>query len=327
MVSKAALKAGADWLAVAIPEEAAQLRDEGITAPILVLGPSNLWQWQMAARLNLSMVVVSKECIKNAIAAAREKNVTMKLHLKVDTGMNRVGVKTFEDVASILDAIAHEERLELEGLLTHFAVADEADKKYTEMQNQRFEKYIEQVRRRGFSPIVHAANSGAALDSSHLAYDMVRVGISIYGCYPSQEVDRKVRLIPAMSLHTKISHIKMIGAGDKVSYGCTFTAKKDMRLATLPIGYADGFNRMLSNKGEVLIRGKRARVVGRVCMDQTLVDVTHIDDADLYDDVVCIGRQGNDEISAEEFAANCNTINYEILCAISPRVPRLYFEG
>jgi alanine racemase len=326
MVSMAAIEAGAEWIAVAIPEEAATLRDDGITAPILVLGPSNRAQWRKGVDLGLSMVVTSRDCLKNAISAAKEFKKTVKLHLKADTGMNRVGVKTIEEAEELLDIIEKEDALELEGLMTHFASADEADKAYTMRQNERFQTFIALVKSRGFSPIIHAANSGAALDCPELAYDMVRVGIAMYGCYPSDEVCKDVVLEPALSLHTQISHIKTIGAGEKLSYGCTYTTPCEMRVATLPIGYADGFNRLLSSRGEVLVGGKRAKVVGRVCMDQILVDVTDIDSAKLHDNVVCFGRQGGAVLPVEEYAALCGTINYEILCALSPRVPRLYYE-
>jgi len=324
MVSKAVLKAGAQWLAVAIPEEAQCLRDAGIDAPILILGPANLWQWRRAAKLNLSMVVVSMDCIQNALAVAKETGAVMKLHVKVDTGMNRVGIKSEKVLGEVLDVIEREDSLVLEGLMTHLAAADEADKSYTKMQNERFGEFAAIVKKRGFSPIYHVANSGAAVDCPELSYDMVRVGIAMYGCYPSDEVDKSLELAPAMSVYTQISHIKTISKGDKVSYGCTFTAQEDMRIATLPIGYADGFNRLNSNNGEVLIGGKRARVLGRVCMDQILVDISHIDSVSLHDEAVIIGRQGRDMISADDVAATIGTINYEVLCAISPRVPRLY---
>ncbi len=326
MVSKAALEAGARWLAVAIPEEAEALRDEGIEAPILVLGPASLWQWRKAAELDLRMVVVSMDCIKNALTVFQETGKTMKLHVKVDTGMNRVGIKSPTVLDEVLDAIQKEDGLVLEGLMTHLAAADEADKSYTKMQHERFRFFADSVKKRGFSPICHTSNSGAAIDCPELAYDMVRVGIAMYGCYPSDEVDKSIPLTPAMSLHTQISHIKTIEPGDKVSYGCTFTSEEEMRIATLPIGYADGFNRLLSNRGEVLIGGRRARVLGRVCMDQILVDVTHIDGVKLHDDAVCIGRQGGDNITADDVAAWIGTINYEVLCMLSPRVPRLYTE-
>jgi len=326
MAARAALEAGAEWLAVAISEEAKELRDAGIDAKILVLGPSNAWQWEMAAALDISMVAVSTSCIQNAAAAAQNAGAVMKLHVKVDTGMNRVGVKSEKEFAEMLDMIDAADCLKLEGLMTHFASADEADKSYTNMQAQRFETAIGSVKSHGHKPIVHAGNSGAALDCPQLHFDMVRVGIAMYGCYPSAEVQREVKLTPAMSLRTQISQIKTIEKGDKVSYGCTFTAPKQMRVATLPIGYADGFNRLLSSKGEVLIRGQRAPVIGRVCMDQTVVDVSSIETAQLHDEAVCIGRQNGDEISAEEFAAHCGTINYEVLCALSPRVPRLYVQ-
>ncbi len=326
MVAKAAIEAGATFVAVAIPEEGAVLRDEGMEAPILVLGPASLSQWRLAAERNISMVVVSEECIACAKTVRRETSRTMRLHLKVDTGMNRVGVQTLEEARALLEMIAQEDGLFLEGLMTHFAAADEADKTYTQMQNERFGQYIALAHSMGFKPITHAANSGGALDCPGTSYDMVRAGIAMYGCYPSAEVGRAVKLEPALSLHTHISYLKTVNAGDKMSYGCTFEAAEPMRIATIPIGYADGYNRLLSNKGEVLVRGRRARIVGRVCMDQSLIDVTHIPEARLHDDVVCIGPQGRDRISTEELAAHCGTINYEILCALSQRVPRLYYE-
>ncbi len=326
MASKAAIEAGADWIAVAIPEEAAVLRNDGIKGPMLVLGPSNRAQWRKGTDLGLSMVITSRDCVKNALAAAKEFGKTIKLHLKVDTGMNRVGVKTPEEVSALLDIIGQEDALELEGLMTHFATADDADKAYTHQQNERFKAFIELVKSRGFSPIIHAANSGAALDCPELAYDMVRVGIAMYGCYPSNEVSKNVVLEPAMSLHTQISHIKTIDPGEKISYGCTYTTPAEMRVATLPIGYADGFNRLLSSRGEVLINGQRAKVLGRVCMDQIVVDVTGIENVKLHGNVVCFGRQNGAAIPVEEYASLCGTINYEILCALSPRVPRLYYE-
>ena len=327
MAAKAAIEAGAEWIAVAIPEEAAPLREEGITAPVLVLGPCSLSQWRLAAELGLSMVVASEDCVQCARSVSRETGKTMRLHLKVDTGMNRIGVRTEEELVRMLDMIGGEPGLVLEGLMTHFAAADEADKTYTEIQNERFQHAVGIVRERGFTPILHAANSGGALDCPDTAYDMVRAGIAIYGCYPSDEVCRDVKLQPAMSVRTRISFLKTVEEGAKLSYGCTFATPGEMRIATLPIGYADGYNRLLSNRGEVLIRGQRARVVGRVCMDQILVDVTNINGVELHDEAVCIGRQGHDEITAEEIALLCGTINYEILCAISPRVPRLYVEG
>ena len=265
MVAKTAIEAGADWVAVAMPEEAAPLREEGVKAPILVLGPSSLSQWRLAAELDLSMVAASEECVRNARCVSRETGKTMRVHLKADTGMNRIGVRSDEELARMLDMIEGEPGIELEGLMTHFAVADEADKAYTDMQNARFRHFIERAKRCGFKPILHAANSGGALDCPDTAYDMVRVGIAMYGCYPSDEVRKDIQLKPAMSLRTQISFLKTVEAGCKLSYGCTFTAPKEMRIATLPIGYADGFNRLLSNRGEVLIRGQ-ARARGRACL-------------------------------------------------------------
>jgi alanine racemase len=326
MVAKAAVEAGADFVAVAIPEEAAELRDEGVDARILVLGPASLSQWRLAAKLNLSMVVASKDCMACARTVHRETGQALKLHMKVDTGMNRVGVQTPAEAQALLDIIAQEDGLLLEGLMTHYAASDDADKAYTQMQNERFQTYIEMAHSRGFKPIIHAANSGGALDCPGTAFGMVRVGIAMFGCYPSDEISKAVPLEPALSLHTHISYLKTVNPGDKLSYGCTFEAPESLRIATIPIGYADGLNRLLSNKGEVLVHGRRARIVGRVCMDQSLIDVTGIPDVRLHDDVVCIGAQNGARVSVEELATLCGTINYEILCALSPRVPRLYYE-
>jgi len=327
MTANAALDGGGDWLDAAMPEEARELREAGIKKPVLVLGPSSPWQWEVAAELDLNMVVVSQDCLKSALAAAKKSGKAQKLHIKVDTGMNRVGVRTADELSALLDIIESEPYLELEGLMTHFSCADETDKWYTNMQAERFDEFVSLLRKRGLSPIVHAANSATAIDSPELSYDMVRVGISLYGCYPSADVSRNVELKPALSFYSHISQIKNVEEGDRLSYGGTFTADKQLRVATLPLGYADGFSRLLSNKGEVLIHGRRARVLGRVCMDQILVDITEIEMANLHDEAVIIGRQGKEEITAAEVAERIGTIDYEVLCGISKRVPRLYYEG
>lgn len=326
MVAKAALEGGADWLAVAMPEEARELREGGIKAPILVLGPSNRWQWEVASELDISMVVASKDCLNSALAAAKKCGKVQKLHIKTDTGMNRVGVRSTDELNELLDTIEREPLLELQGVMTHFSCADEEDKQYTYMQAERFDEFAGIVKQRGFSPMLHAANSATAIDMPKFGYDMVRVGISLYGCYPSHEVKKQVKLRPALSMYSHISHIKTVEEGSRISYGGTFAADRTMRVATLPLGYADGFSRLLSNKGEVFIHGKRARVLGRVCMDQILVDVTEIEMAKLHDEAVIIGKQGRDEITATEVADIIGTINYEVLCNISARVPRLYYE-
>lgn len=326
MVAKAALEGGANWLAVAIPEEASELRESGIKAPILVLGPSSRWQWEVASELDLSMVVTSKDCLESAIAAANKCGKIQKLHIKTDTGMNRVGVRSVDDLNEMLDIIEREPLLDLQGVMTHFSCADDEDKQYTIMQAERFDEFAGIVKARGYTPILHAANSATAIDMPELGYDMVRVGISLYGCYPSHEVSKQVKLRPAMSIYSHISHIKTVEEGSRISYGGTFASDRTMRVATLPVGYADGFSRLLSNKGEVLLHGKRAKVLGRVCMDQILVDVTEIEMAKLHDEAVIIGKQGRDEITATEVADTIGTINYEVLCDVSARVPRLYYE-
>jgi alanine racemase len=263
----------------------------------------------------------------------------IKIHLKVDTGMGRLGLlpQNFErnnstainaDAIEETLAIAGLDGLELEGIFTHFATADSADKTYAEDQLDLFMRFLNRLHKSGLEPPVrHAANSAALIDMPQSHLDMVRPGIASYGLYPSDEVNKKhVSLKPAMALKAKIIHLKKVPAGFKVSYGSTYKTHRPTTIATIPIGYADGLNRLLSSSGQMLVHGKRAPIIGRVCMDLTMLDVGHINDVQMADEVVIFGQQGSDTIAVDEIASSLKTINYEIVSTITARVPRVYLR-
>lgn len=327
-VSKTALENGAGWLGVARVAEGAALREAGIEAPILILGfipPEQSWE---VVRYRFSQAVYTKDMVKSLSDAAAREGMRAKVHLKVDTGMGRLGwVAGPEAIREILE-IAVIPNIEIEGIFTHFAAADSFDKRYTLEQFSRFVGLIESLRKKGLEfPIKHAANSAALMELTETHLDMVRAGITVYGLYPSDEVDRQIiKLRPAMALKARVAYVKEVPAGFKISYGCTYTTGRPTVIATLPLGYADGYSRLLSSKGEALLHGCRAPVVGRVCMDQFMVDVGHIPGVKIGDEAVLIGRQGEEEISADEVAAKLGTINYEVTCMVSYRVPRVYIR-
>jgi alanine racemase len=249
------------------------------------------------------------------------------VHVKVDTGMGRIGVPQ-RDALGLLEALHELEHLSIQGIYTHFATADHADKSFTYRQVEVFQEICEEAESRGISiPLRHLSNSAAVLDLPETFQDLVRPGIMIYGCYPSEDVKRDLTLRPAMTWKTHVAFIKDLQPGESVSYGRTFVARRSIRVATLPLGYADGFSRHHSNRGEVLIRGVGAPVLGVVCMDMTMVDVTHLADVNPGDEVVIFGRQGNRVISVEEVAQRIGTISYEVLCGVGARVPRVYPEN
>ena len=246
-------------------------------------------------------------------------------HLKLDTGMRRIGILDNAMLDSVLDAFDECPHVQMTGAFTHFAKS-ESDPKFTALQAERFNDFIARVRARGYSPIVHAANSGATLDFPDLQYDMVRFGISLYGYHPDAKRSEQTGLTPVMSLITHISNLKTLPAGEGISYGLRYTTSHTTRVATLPIGYGDGYKRCLTGKADVLIGGIRCPQVGTICMDQMMVDVTEVPNVAVGDEAVLIGRQGNEKITADELAEKANTISYEILLSISDRVPRIYEE-
>ncbi len=328
-VAAVALEHGATWLGVAIPEEALALRAAGIGAPILVLGPILPHQAAMVvaagARATVSGVAEARALGRAARAAGREPAV---VHLKVDTGMGRIGLLPDEAGAERALQVAGQPGVSVEGIFTHFAAADEADKGYTRWQLDRFFGFLEVLARRGLKPAIrHAANSAGLLEVPESHLDLVRVGIALYGLFPSPEVRREVDLRPALRLVTAVAQVRTVPAGTRVSYGCTWQAGRDTVLAVLPAGYADGYRRALGNRAQVLVGGRRAPVVGHVCMDQTIVDVGDLSGVAPGDEAVLLGEQSGDRITADELAEHLGTINYEVVTGIGRRVPRVYLRG
>lgn len=325
-VARIALEAGASWLGVALPEEGAELRIAGINAPILVLGVTPPGQAALVSNHNLAQAITSWD---QAEALSREARLSRKrigVHLKLDTGMGRIGIPP-DQVLNLATKVAKAPGLILEGAMTHFADADSKDKDWARAQLQRFLKGVDDLSAEGIQIIYrHAANSAAILDLPESYLDMVRPGIMIYGYYPSQEVSRSIHLRPTLTLRSEVAFLKEVPPGTGISYGRTFITSRRTRVATLPIGYADGYSRLLSNSGMALIRGQRVPVIGRVCMDMIMVDVTEVPDARPGDEAILYGRQGGEEISVEEVATKLGTISYEMVCSISQRVPRVYIR-
>jgi len=314
--AKKLLAAGADAFAVAIVEEAERLRDGGIDGMILVLGGAEEDSLRRAVRAGVSQAVYTPRTLEILQDEAARCGKRALAHLKIDTGMSRVGVRGEDDLEAMLAWWRHCPDVDMEGIFTHFCVAD-TDPEFTALQNERFSGALAAVRRAGFSPIAHAAASSAMLDPA-LQYDMVRPGIVLYGSGVPALADE---LTWAQTLLTRPVRLQWISAGDTVGYGRTFTAGRDTLVMTLPIGYGDGYPRVLSNRASVLVRGKRAPLIGRVCMDMVMADVTDVPGVDLEDEVVLLGAQGDERITPDELADLAGTIPYEIMLGFAPRVP------
>ncbi|MFZ1977714.1 MAG: alanine racemase [Bacteroidota bacterium] len=316
----------ADAFGVAFPEEGVKLRKAGIKLPIYVL--VNLLTKEQAIVCidhKLEPTVCSVPEVAALDTLGKRVHRTIPVHLKVDTGMNRAGVKV-HDLEMFLSGIQKTRRIEIRSVFTHFATSDWRDKTFTREQLRLFQQALEILRKHGVEPeYVHAANSAAILDLPESYFSMVRPGLSMYGYYPSDEVSREVSLIPALSWKTRVSLVKKIGTGESVSYGRRYVAQHHTGIATLPLGYGDGFSRLLMGKARVIIQGRKFPVVGTICMDQFMVD---IGDADISpgDEAVIIGSQGNETISALDLANDMGTIPYEICTAITSRVPRIYIK-
>jgi len=322
-VARAVLSAGADRLGVICVDEGEQLRRAGITAPILVMGHTPATDAARLVDLGLTGTVGSRETAEALAGAAAQRGACLAIHLKVDTGLNRYGLTPAEALALggwLRDAPS----LEVEGVFSHFASADEADKGYTLDQYARFRQVSEGL---SWVPVRHVSNTAALLDMPDLSLEMVRPGLGIYGLYPSGEVRRDLGLVPVLSLKSRVVRLTPLASGDSVSYGRTWRAARPSLVGLVMCGYADGLPRSLSNRGSVLVRGQRAPIAGRICMDMCMVDVTDVADVAAGDEVVLIGRQGEEKITADEVAGLAGTISYEILCAISARVPRLYLRA
>lgn len=323
-VARAYERLGAEWLGVASIDEAARLRDAGITRPMLVQAAILPEEAEAALEYRVQPAVCTIEVAAALNQAARTRRAVTDIHLKVDTGMGRLGLWHEEVEAFVrqLDGLRH---VRLAGCFTHFPSAED-DRRFTVAQITAFRKLLTRLRQMLNAPVLgHAANSMAVLSYPDAHGDLVRPGLALFGLYPTLRLRRTVALKPALSWKTRIVFLKRVPAGRSISYGRTHTARKATIIATLPVGYADGYMRALSNRSVVLVRGKRAPVVGRVCMDQLMVDVGSIPGVSVGDEVVLIGRQGKEELRAEELAQRAGTIAYEICTAISDRVPRKYF--
>jgi alanine racemase len=317
-VARAALSAGASFLGVATPDEGVKLRENRIEAPILVFGALGRDGAGAAVQYELTQTVCRADMIAWLAQECKRQKKDAYVHLKVDTGMGRIGVRNEVEAKAVLKALESSPQVKLTGAYTHFADADGSEERFTMQQLSAFENIT------GMLPkgiLRHTANSAATLRYPQTHFDMVRPGIALYGCPP---VKTYVPLRPAQRWVTEVVHVKEISPGDTVSYGRTFTAEKQMRVATLPVGYGDGYHRMLSNRGKVLIGGELAKILGRVCMDQTMVDVTDIPSAVPGAEAVLLGRQGHNEITADQMGDWAGTISYEVLLAPTLRVIRSY---
>lgn len=328
-VARAAVSAGVSFLGVGLVEEAVHLRENGFEVPILILGFTPAEYAPYLCRYKLTPSVFTLEEADAFARAARNGTQPLAVHVEVDTGMGRVGCFPCEEADSFIAQVAAMQGLSLQGVYTHFAAADQHDQSFSRWQLKRFNDLVHRLEEKGiYPPIKHMANSAAAIDLPEAHFDMVRLGISLYGLYPSAEVERTaVALRPAMSLKARIIFIKDIPAGTGVSYGGTYMADRTVRIATLPLGYGDGYPRKLSNTGQVLVGGKRVPIVGRVCMDQTMINVQDVDGVAAGDEAVIFGRQGDALLHVDEVARWLETINYEVVTRISGRIPRVYFWG
>ncbi len=321
-VARAALQAGARWLGVVCVDEGVRLRRSGIDAPVLVLGHIQAGEVNGIIENSLTPTINSLEIAHALSGAAREANTVLSVHIKVDTGLHRYG-SIPRDAIALAQAVRSMHSLRLDGLFTHFSMAEDGENPYTEEQFRRFLTAAEQIP--GIS-VRHVCNTAALLRAPHMALEIVRPGIGLYGCYPSPDLKDRLMLLPVLSLKSRIARLHRLQPGQGVSYGHTWRADRPTTLALVMCGYGDGLPRSLSNRGSVLIRGARAPIVGRICMDMCMVDVTDVPRVAEGDEVVIIGRQGNDEITADEVAELAGTISYEVLCHITERVPRLYMR-
>ena len=329
-LAKEAEKEERVWgIAVATVEEALELRRGGIKKPLLILGYTYQEDYDLIAAEELRPTVFKLSMAQELSRAALRKNKTVKIHIKIDTGMSRIGYRDLEKSVPEILEISRLPGLEIEGLFTHFARADEREKAPAYQQLEKYQAFQKALKEAGLKiPLCHCSNSAGIIRIPEANMDAVRAGIILYGLYPSEEVEKEpVPLKPLMTLKSHIAYIKTLEPGVQISYGGTYTTQKEARVATIPVGYADGYARSLSNKGWVLIRGKKAPILGRVCMDQFMVDVTDIPEARELDEVILLGKSQDQQITMEELGELSGRFNYEFACCISKRVPRIYFKG
>lgn len=320
---------GVDRLAVAVITEAIEFRKNNIDKPIMILGFTPLEFAEELINYDIEPTVYDLEYAKELSKIAEKKNKVIKIHIAVDTGMGRIGfLPTDENVKKVCE-INKLKGLEILGIFTHFATADEKDKEYTHLQFKKMKDFIEKLEKNNVNiPLKHVSNSGAIIDMPDTFLDAVRAGIILYGYYPSDEVNKdKLKLKPVLTLKTKVSHVKELDKDMYVSYGRKFKTERKTIVATLPIGYADGYSRALSNKAKVIINGKFAKVIGRVCMDQCMIDVTDVGEVKVGDEVILLGESNGLKYNADDIATDLETINYEVLCMIKQRIPRVYLKN
>ncbi len=323
-----ALENRADYFAVAVIDEALELRESGIENPILILTYTSPYQFEELINNGLIPTVYKFSDAKRLSETAQKLQKKVVIHVAVDTGMSRIGFADTSESVEIIKKIADLPFVEIEGIFSHFACADCKDKSCALSQKKRFDNFVSMLEKEGINiPFKHINNSAGTIDFD-FSYDIVRIGIALYGLYPSDEVDKtKVKLTPAMEVFSHIIHIKDIEKGVSVGYGHTYTAPEKRTVATVCIGYADGFNRAFSNRGYVLINGKKAPIIGKVCMDQIMVDITDIENVKVGDFAVIMGRSGDEVITAEQLGEMSDSFNYEIICTFMPRVIRVHCEN
>lgn len=331
-VARTAIESGAERLAVAFVDEAIQLRNCGIDVPILILGASAPESIEDLINYDITPAVFNVDFAKQLSDAAVRLKKTVKIHIKVDTGMFRIGFQFTGDAEQRTETtrkiveVSKLPNIEIEGMFTHLSTADEADGIYTQKQFENFTELVERLAENSVNiPIKHVANSAAQIRYKQMQLDMVRAGIILYGLYPSNEVTYEpVHLKPAMTFKARVVNIKEIEKGDSISYGRSFEADKRMKIATVSVGYADGYSRIMSNRAEVSFNGKKLKQLGRICMDQCMIDVTDVNNIDIGDEVILFG---DSLVTADDVAAKLGTINYEVVCMVGKRTPRIYIKG
>ena len=323
------LENGVTKLAVAVLTEAIELRNSNIKAPIMILGHTGLNYAEDIIKYDIEQTVYDLQYAKELSKIAKSQNKKAKIHIALDTGMGRIGFIPNEESLREVKEISDLEGISIEGIFTHFATADENDKSYTFEQFSKFKQFNKRLEELGVNiALKHCSNSGAIIDLPDTYLDAVRAGIIIYGYYPSGQVNKeRLPLKPALMLKTKVVHIKEIEKDNYISYGRTFKTEKKSTIATLPIGYADGYSRLLSGKVKVIINGKFANVIGRICMDQCMVDVTDIENVKIGDEVILLGEEGSLTFNANDIADILGTINYEVICMLRQRIPRVYIRN
>lgn len=317
-----------DYFGVADVEEALELREAGIKLPILILGYSSPSEYEILIKNDIAQTIYSMETASAFSKECERLKKTGKIHIALDTGMSRIGFKSTREDVELVKKIKKLPMVELEGLFTHFSCADMEEKEYTYLQMKRFDEFVMELEKEGIQiPLKHTCNSAAIMEFDHHRYDMVRSGIITYGMYPSDEVDKaRLFLEPAFTLKAHVGNVHFVEKGSGISYGATFVAKEKMKIATLTFGYADGYPRSLSSIGRVIIKGQYAPILGRVCMDQMMVDVSHIEDVRVEDEVTLIGTDGEAQITMEEVGNLSGSFNYELSCRFTRRVKRIYIN-